>query len=77
VAKARVLEIARKQIQDRLYKPPDLGALQVSVKTAIVILLPLGDAHRVLDDGTKVWLSDAERSSHGVQLAAVRELRSC
>jgi hypothetical protein len=25
-------------------------------------LIPLGDVHRVLDDGTKVWLTEAGRS---------------
>jgi hypothetical protein len=60
-AKARALEIARKQIQDRLCKPPDLDALHASAEIVLLDLFPLGDVHRTLDDGTKVWLSEVAR----------------
>jgi hypothetical protein len=60
-ALARALEIAREQIQDRLYKPPDLDALEASAEVVTLDLGPLGDVHLTLDDGTKVWLSVVER----------------
>jgi hypothetical protein len=39
--KARALEIARQQIQDRLYKAPDLDALQAWVEIVMLNLIPL------------------------------------
>jgi hypothetical protein len=45
--KARTVELARKMINDRLYQPLDLD--------------PLRNVHRVVDEETKVWLSEAER----------------
>jgi hypothetical protein len=56
---------ARKIITDRLYKPPDLDALQAWVEIVMLNLIPLGNVHRALHDGTKVWLSEAERSLDG------------
>ena len=60
-AQARSLEIARQMIQDRIYKAPDMDALESKAEVILFDLFPLGDVHRVLDDGTKVWLSEAER----------------
>jgi hypothetical protein len=54
--KARALEIARKQSQDRLYHPPNLDAMQAWVEIVMLNLFPLGHVHRTLEDriGTKV-----------------------
>jgi hypothetical protein len=60
-AKAWALEIGRKMITDRLCKPPDLDALHASAEIVLLNLIPLGDVHRTLDDGTKVWLSEVAR----------------
>jgi hypothetical protein len=61
IAQARALEIARKMINDRLYHPPDLDAMNAEVESVMLNLFPLGDIHRTLDDGTKVWLSEVAR----------------
>jgi hypothetical protein len=58
---ASALEIARKMINDRLYKPPDLDAMQAWVEIVKLDLFPLGNVHRTLDDGTKVWLNEVAR----------------
>src|SRR5947209_14626948 len=60
VAKARALEIGRQQIQDRLYNPPALDAFEASAEVVTLNLGPLGEVHRTLDDGTKVWLTEVE-----------------
>jgi hypothetical protein len=61
VAQARALEIGRKMITDRLYKPPDMDALNAWAEVVMLDPFPLGDVHRTLDDGTKVWLSEVAR----------------
>jgi hypothetical protein len=38
------------------------NALGTSVEIVMLSLDPLRDVHRTLDDGTKVWLAEAERS---------------
>ncbi|HEY0790260.1 MAG TPA: hypothetical protein VGD78_04270 [Chthoniobacterales bacterium] len=58
---AQAQEIARRQIEARLYKPPDLDALETSVEVVMLDLSPWTEVHRTLDDGTKVWLTEAER----------------
>jgi hypothetical protein len=60
VAKARALEIARQQINDRI-EAPDLDVLETSTEILTLDLSPLGEVHRTLDDGTKVWLTEVER----------------
>jgi hypothetical protein len=56
----RTWEIARKMINDPIYKAPALDPLEASAEVVMIDLFPLGDVHRVLDDGTRVWLSEAE-----------------
>jgi hypothetical protein len=60
-AKAWAVEIARKRTRERIYKAPDLDALASKAEGVLLDLRPLWHAHQVLDDGTKVWLSEAER----------------
>jgi hypothetical protein len=60
-AKSRAREIARQQINDRPYNPPDLDAFEASAEVVLFDLSPLREVHRTVDDGTKVWLSEAER----------------
>src|SRR5947209_6182621 len=57
VAQARALEIARQQVNDRIEAPD----LETSTEILTLDLSPLGEVHRILDDGTKVWLTEAER----------------
>lgn len=61
-AKARALEIAREQIRSQIYNPPRPGAFEPSAEVTTLNLSPLSQVYRVLDDGTKVWPSEAERS---------------
>ena len=60
-AKARALEIARKQVQDRIYKAPDPDGLETSTEVLMFDLRPWLHVHDILEDGTKVWLTEAER----------------
>jgi hypothetical protein len=61
-ATARVIELASRQIQRRLVRPPKLDALQCSVQVVDFDPRPFWDVARTLEDGTKVWLTKVERA---------------
>jgi hypothetical protein len=60
-ATARAIELARQIIQRRCYQPPDLGALTCAVEVTRFDLRPFAEVGWTLDDGTKVFLTEAER----------------
>ena len=60
-ATARAIELAREIIQRRCYRPPALDALQCTVEVAMFDLRPFRDVAWTLEDGTEVFLTEAER----------------
>jgi len=60
-ATARAGELAREIIKRRCYRPPDLDALQCTVEVTEFDLRPFRDVTWTLEDGTKVWLTEAEQ----------------
>ena len=60
-AGARALELARQKIQRDLFRPPKLEALQCSVGVIEFDLRPFREVAWIQEDGTKVWIVEAER----------------
>ena len=60
-ASARAIELARATIQRRCYRPPDLDTLTCTVEVTMFDLRPFTDVAWIQDDGTKVFLTEAEQ----------------
>ena len=60
-ASARAIELARQIIQRQCYRPPDLDALKCTVEVTLFDLRPFRDVAWTLEDGTKVWIVEAEQ----------------
>ena len=60
-ATARAVDLARQIIQRRCYRPPDLDTLTCSVEVTMFDLRPFRDVAWTLEDGTKVFLTEAEQ----------------
>jgi hypothetical protein len=60
-AGARSMELARQIIQRRCYRPPDLDALTCTAVVTMFDLRPFTDVPWIQDDGTKVFLTEAEQ----------------
>jgi hypothetical protein len=60
-ATARAIELARELIKRQCYQPPDLDTLQCTVEVTMFDLRPFRDVAWTLDDGTKVWITEAEQ----------------
>ena len=60
-AKGRAVKLAREIIQRQAYRPPDLNALACTVEVTMFDLRPFADVSWTLDDGTKVWIVEAEQ----------------
>ena len=58
---ARAIELARATIQRRCYRPPDLDTLTCTVEVTMFDLRPFTDVAWIQDDGTKVFLTEAEQ----------------
>jgi hypothetical protein len=61
-ASARALELAREIIQRDLFRPPVLEALKCSVEVIEFDLRPFWEVAWTLEDGTKLWITEAERA---------------
>ena len=59
-AAGRAVELARQIIQRRCYRPPDLDTLACALQVAEFDLKPFTDAAWNLEDGTRVYLVEAE-----------------
>lgn len=60
-AKANAVELARAIIQRRCYRPPDLDTLACTVEVTLFDLRPFRDVAWIQEDGTKVFITEAER----------------
>jgi hypothetical protein len=60
-ATARAIELARQIIQRRCYRPPNLDALTCTVEVTMFGLRPFREVAWIQDDGTEVWITEAER----------------
>lgn len=60
-ASARAIELARQIIQRQAYHPPDLDTLACTAEVTMFDLRPFTDVAWKLDDGTKVFLTEAEQ----------------
>ena len=60
-ASARAIELARQIIQRRCYLPPDLDALTCIAEVTRFDLRPFADVAWIREDGTNVFLTEAER----------------
>jgi hypothetical protein len=60
-AKGRAVKLAREIIQRRCYRPPDLDTLTCAVEVTRFDIRPFRDVAWTLDDGTQVFLTEAER----------------
>jgi hypothetical protein len=60
-ATARAIELARRIIQRRCYRPPDLDALACNAEVTLFDLSPFREVAWIQEDGTKVWIVQAER----------------
>ena len=60
-ASTRAIEFARQIIQRQAYRPPDLDALACTVEVTLFDLRPFTDVAWTLENGTKVWIVEAER----------------
>ena len=60
-AKGRAVKLAREIIQRRCYRPADLDTLTCTVEMTLFDLRPFADVAWVLEDGTKVFLTEAEQ----------------
>jgi hypothetical protein len=59
--KGRAVKLAREIIQRRCYQPPDLDRLACTVEVSLFDLRPFADVAWTLEDGTKVFLTEAEQ----------------
>ena len=60
-AKARAVELARQIITRCCYRPPDLETLTCTAEVTVFDLRPFADVAWIQDDGTKVFLTEAEQ----------------
>ena len=60
-ATARAIELAREIIQRDCCRPPNLDSLTCSVEVTMFDLRPFADVAWTLEDGTKVFLTQAEQ----------------
>jgi hypothetical protein len=60
-ATRRAIELARQIITRRCYRPPDLDTLACFVEVTLFDLRPFTDVAWTLEDGTKVFLTEAEQ----------------
>ena len=60
-ATCRAIELARQIITRRCYRPPDLDALTCTAEVTMFDLRPFTDVAWIQDDGTKVFLTEAEQ----------------
>jgi hypothetical protein len=60
-ASARAVQLARQIIHRRCYRPPDLDTLACTVEVTSFDLRPFREVAWTLDDGTKVWITEAEQ----------------
>ena len=60
-AGARAIELARQTIRRGCYRPPDLNALACTVEVTMFDLRPFAEVAWTLEDGTKVFLTEAEQ----------------
>ena len=61
-ATARAIDLARQIIQRQCHRPPDLDTLQCTVEVTRFDLRPFREAAWTLEDGTKVWITEAEQT---------------
>ena len=60
-ASARAIDLAREIIQRRCHRPPNLDALACTVEVTRFDLRPFAEAAWTLDDGTRVWITEADQ----------------
>jgi hypothetical protein len=60
-ATRRAIELAREIITRRCYQSPDLDTLACDVEVTMFDLSPFREVAWVLEDGTKVFITEAER----------------
>jgi hypothetical protein len=60
-ASARAIQLAGRIIRRDCYRRPDLDTLTCSVEVTMFDLRPFRDVAWTLEDGTKVFLTEAER----------------
>jgi hypothetical protein len=60
-ATARAIELARRIIRRDCYRPPDLDTLACTVEVTMFDLRPFADVAWTLEDGTRVWIVEAEQ----------------
>ena len=60
-ASARAIELARQIIHRRCYHPPDLDTLDCNVEVTLFNLNPFHEVAWIQEDGTKVFITEAER----------------
>jgi hypothetical protein len=60
-ASARAVQLARQIIQRRGYLPPDLDTLACNVEVTMFDLRPFREVAWIQEDGTEVWITEAER----------------
>jgi hypothetical protein len=60
-ATARAIDLARQIIQRQTHRPPDLDALRCAVEVTRFDLRPFAEAAWTQEDGTKVWVVEAEQ----------------
>jgi hypothetical protein len=60
-AKGRAVKLARRIIRRDCYRPPDLDTLHCTVEVTSFDLRPFAEVAWTLDDGTKVWITEAEQ----------------
>ena len=54
-------ELARQILQRRCYRPPDVDGHACTVEVTMFDLRPFADVAWIQEDGTKVFLAEAER----------------
>jgi hypothetical protein len=60
-ASARAIELARAIIHRRCHRPPDLDTLTCTAEVIMFDLRPFTDVAWTLEDGTKMFLTEAEQ----------------
>jgi hypothetical protein len=60
-ATACAIELARQIITRRCYRPADLDTFQCTAEVTRFDLRPFVDVAWIQEDGTKVWLTEAEQ----------------
>lgn len=60
-AQGRAAKLAREIIQRRCHRPPDLDTLTCAVEVTMFDLRPFRQVAWIQEDGTKVWIIEAEQ----------------